>query len=301
MRSASIVIAPSTCWRAVVSSPKRRRSRRYAGRERASRGRRCSIHREATSVPGVRTKEQRRTRQRARVLAAALELGPGRTIVEIAAAAGVSVKFASAELASLGARAKRERVRPRRVSLWKAVATLERRLLAEGLDLCRGNAMAAARYLQMDRATMLQKIDRCGLTTSMVSQRFATRGQPRVVVPPRARSFWAEVEDHERALLIEALVQTQGNTTQAAIWLRADRVTMIRKVARYGLRHLQARSRGRVAAPLALDLPRIAAALRRCQTTRRGRRLAVDSGSSRGARSNRRRDVRSRATAPARS
>ncbi len=52
---------------------------------------------------------------------------------------------------------------------------------------------------------------------------------------PDSRQVWPSLEEHERQYILEVLDEVEGNKSAAAKILSIDRVSLWRKIKRYGL------------------------------------------------------------------
>ena len=111
---------------------------------------------------------------------------------------------------------------------WDSVAECERGLITDALVVCGGVVSRAARYLQLNRITLIRKI-------ALYRLRGHTRGRSGPPTTPQPRGlgphFWTAVEQCERDLLREAMERFAGNGVHASRWLQLDRVTLLRKLA----------------------------------------------------------------------
>ena len=149
------------------------------------------------------------------------------TTGEIADRTGISPEKVRPVLAAANLFERPTMITPRQPDYWNAVAECERGLITNALTACSGVVARAARYLQLDRVTLIRKIARYRLRP----RGFRRRGRPASVEPERAGPhFWTAVEKCERKLLREAMERFEGNEVRAARWLQLDRVTMLRKL-----------------------------------------------------------------------
>ncbi|HOT74190.1 MAG TPA: sigma 54-interacting transcriptional regulator [Candidatus Wallbacteria bacterium] len=108
----------------------------------------------------------------------------------------------------------------------------EKERLVNALENCAGNRSRAAKVLKISTVTLWRKIKKYGL--NRVSKK-PLHKEERPEAAAALKKTLSKAEKKEKNAIIEALHKTYNNKTKTAVILNLDRVTLWRKMKKYGL------------------------------------------------------------------